>query len=413
MKIEYIAIGKVTPYEKNNRTHPEKQVLHIAKSIEQFGFNQPIVVDEANVVLVGHGRLLAAKHLGMEKIPVLKIPDLTAQKKRAYRILDNKLQNDSTWDIKNLELELDSLELDGFDMAEFGLDDLRDLLPVEEPEIDEDEFSGGPATKTTIKRGDILELGEHHRVLCGDSTNQDDVIKLLEGNRPVAMVTDAPYGVQYDPEWRDGKDGQVGGQRARGKVTNDDRYDWSEVLQLFSVPVLYYWYAATFTGEVCDSIKRAGYKIVSQIIWGKQNFVFGRGDYHWQHEPCLYCVLEGNTHNWQGARDQSTLWEIKNNNPFGNAKQEEKFGHGTQKPIECMARPIRNNSAKGDLIVDPFLGSGTTLLACEQLNRICYGIEIEPKYCEAIAQRYKAHCDKHKKPFQCKVNGKPYTPSPL
>ena len=201
------------------------------------------------------------------------------------------------------------------------------------------------------------------------------------------MITDPPYGVDYDPEWRDESD-LVVGERSKGKVKNDDRVDWTDAYSLFTGDVVYIWHAGRYAERIAKNLIDCGFEIVSQIIWAKQHFAISRGNYHWQHEPCWYAVRKGKNHRWQGSRDQSTLWEIKNNNAFGNSNPEEKFGHGTQKPIECMARPIRNNSEKGDIVYDPFLGSGTSLIAAEQLGRICYGLELEPKYCDMIIARY-------------------------
>lgn len=252
-----------------------------------------------------------------------------------------------------------------------------------------------------VKDGDLIQLGEH-RLLCGDSANQENILRLLEGVTPTLMVTDPPYGVEYDPEWREGNDLGVG-ERSTGKVANDDRADWTEVWKLWPTTVIYCWHASLFTSIVQSSLQAVGYKMITQIIWAKQHFALSRGDYHWQHEPCWYAAR--GPHNWQGARDQASVWEIKNNNSFGNSEKEETFGHGTQKPIECMARPIRNNSKEGDVICDPFLGSGTTLIACEILGRKCLGMEIMPIYCEQIIQRYKSFCDKNNKTFSCKING--------
>ena len=407
MQIEQRAIDSLIPYEFNNRTHNEQQVDRIANSIQQFGFNQPIVVDEQNVILVGHGRLFAAKKLGIDNVPVLQRLGLTEVQKKAYRILDNKLQNDSTWDFNNVELELGFLEDNEFPLAEWGLDDLKTLLERHDGVVVDDEFdeSACENNETLIKVGDLIELGPH-RVVCG-SSEDEELVELLLANVTIdLMVTDPPYGVEYDPSWRDGYDGNLG-TRARGKVTNDDRIDWSSVFTLWNAPVIYCWHAGKYSSEVQKSLEVSGYEIISQIIWNKPIFVFGRDDYHWKHEPCWYAA-KGN-HNWQGARDQSTVWEIDNNSAFSKEK-EERSGHGTQKPLEAMARPIRNNSKAGQVIGDAFLGSGTTLIAAASLGRVCYGAEIEPKYCEMIVQRYKSFCNKAQIDFKCKVNGCNYSP---
>lgn len=411
MKIEQIGIEKLIPYEFNNRKHDDCQVDRIANSIKEFGFNQPIVIDESNVVLVGHGRLFAAQKLGLEKVPVVKKLELSETQKKAYRILDNKLQNDSTWDFNNLELELGFLEDNGLDLSAWGLDDLRDLFPPDDTEIVEDGGAGALPTETYIKRGDILELGPH-RVMCGDSTSDGDVSELLEGASPLLMVTDPPYGVDYEADWRLkaglNKEHQT---RAEGRVANDNNASWEDAYRLFPGGVAYVWHAGRHAGTVQANLEACDFNIRSQIIWAKPSLVISRGHYHWQHEPCWYAVKDDSTAEWSGDRKQSTLWEIPNMHRTQGDVDDGKTEHSTQKPIECMARGMRNHGKKGDGVYDPFLGSGTTLIAADQLGRICYGMEIEPKYCQVILERYQKHCQKSGKPFVCKINGESFTPT--
>jgi len=209
------------------------------------------------------------------------------------------------------------------------------------------------------------------------------------------MVTDPPYGVEYDPSWRDEHNTTPGpnktftaANRARGKVENDDRVDWAEAYSQFPGSVAYVWHAGVFAGEVAVGLASAAFQIRAQIIWKKQHFVFGRGSYHWGHEPCWYAVRKGANANWHGDRKQSTVWEVQNLNPMGGNKDEQATGHGTQKPCELMRRPIANHTVTGDAVYDPFLGSGTTLIACEQTDRICIGIDIDPKYVDVIVRRW-------------------------
>jgi len=224
-----------------------------------------------------------------------------------------------------------------------------------------------------------------HRLMCGSSTSPDDVSLLLKDARPALMVTDPPYGVNYDPHWRDEVVGEFGQRRARGDgATNDDTVDWVAAWKLFPGNVAYVWHAGRFTAEVATSLQCAEFEIRSQIIWAKQHFALSRGHYHWQHEPCWYAVREGSA-GWCGDRTQSTLWNISSLNPAG--RKEERVAHGTQKPIECMARPMRNHFTDGCEVYDPFLGSGTTLVAAEQTGRIGYGMEIEPKYVAVALER--------------------------
>jgi DNA modification methylase len=249
-----------------------------------------------------------------------------------------------------------------------------------EPQIDKaDELRA----KWGVEPGQLWELGGH-RLLCGDSTSAEVVARLIGENRPRLMVTDPPYGVEYDASWRkeampDTNPGKTGGMH--GKVSNDDRADWREAWALFTGDVAYVWHAGLFAGTIAESLTATGFQLRSQIVWSKQQFVIGRGDYHWQHEPCWYAVREGSVGHYNGDRTQSTVWEI-------DKPQKSETGHSTQKPVECMARPIRNNSVAGDLVYEPFSGSGTTIIACEQLGRKCRAIEISPAYVAVAIQRW-------------------------
>ena len=234
-----------------------------------------------------------------------------------------------------------------------------------------------------------LVLKSRHRVLCGDSTKPEDVARLLGGTVPFLMVTDPPYGVEYDPKWRDDEQALPGRTKTRmtGTVENDDRVDWTEAYKLFPGRVAYVWHAGRFAADLVLNLRVSDFEIRTQIIWRKQNFCISRGHYHWQHKPCWYAVRKGASAKWCGDRTQSTIWDIANNSPFGSGKEEVTV-HGTQKPLECMARPIRNHGGPDDDVYDPFLGSGTTLIAAEQLNRRCFGMEISPAYCDVIITRF-------------------------
>jgi DNA modification methylase len=209
---------------------------------------------------------------------------------------------------------------------------------------------------------------------------------LLQYATPVLLVTDPPYGVSLDPGWRE--EAGLGRQRQVGKVANDDRIDWSEAFELFPGDVAYVWHAGIYAAEVAASLTSAGFAIRTQIIWAKQHFAMSRGDYHWQHEPCWYAVRKGKSSNWSGDRTQSTLWQVANLNPFGGDRDEEATGHGTQKPVEIMRRPILNNSRIGEAVYDPFLGSGTTLIAAELTDRVCLAMDIEPRYVDLAVKRW-------------------------
>ena len=254
-------------------------------------------------------------------------------------------------------------------------------------EVVDDEVPEPPDVAVT-QPGDLYVLGEH-RLLCGDSTNAANVTRLLDGRTPFIMVTDPPYGVDYDPKWRLetglNKEHQT---RAEGVVQNDGQNDWSAAYRLFPGRVAYVWHAGKFSGEVTNSLHASSFEIRTQIIWRKPSLVIGRGHYHWSHEPMFYAVRSGGSAKWCGDRDQSTVWDIKNMHRTQGNVDDGKTIHGTQKPVECMARPIRNHGDKGDDVFDPFMGSGTTIIAAEQLGRRCYGLEIDPRYCDVIVQRW-------------------------
>lgn len=385
--IEKWPLDRLLPYAANARTHSESQVAQIAGSIAEFGFNVPVLVDDKGVLIAGHGRLLAARHLGLDAVPVIRLGHLTDAQARAYRLADNQLALNAGWDDELLAAELARLQEDGFslDLIGFSDEDLERLMaPLDDEaegdgEADEGETPEPPADPVT-RPGDLWILGRH-RLLCGDSTNATDVERLLAGAVPHLMVTDPPYGVEYDPTWRN--EAGVSSTSRTGKVANDDRADWQEAWALFPGEVAYVWHAAIFAKVVADSLEANDFKIRAQIIWSKNRFVLGRGDYHWQHEPCWYAVRKTGTGHWQGARDQATIWAIGN-----NGDEDEATVHGTQKPVDCMRRPILNNSAEGDGVYEPFAGSGTTVIAAETTGRLCFAMELNPAYADVIVGRW-------------------------
>ena len=377
-------------YENNARTHSVEQIDELVNSIKHFGFNDPIEIGEDGVIISGHARAQAAVKAGLTTVPTVTLQGMDENARKAYILAANRIAQNAGWDAQLLKVEFEGLldvdfdlELTGF--TEDEIDSYLNPEVLNEGECSEDE-TGEPEEDPKTKLGDIWICG-NHRVACGDSTNPDDVSRLMIGHQPNLMVTDPPYGVEYDPEWREGADLGVG-KRSKGKVQNDDIIDWTDAYSLFTGNVAYIWHAGKYTHVVAQNVIDCGFDIISQIIWVKQHFVLSRGDYHWQHEPCIYAVKKGSKHDWQGARDQSTTWEIKNNSPFGNTEKEETFGHGTQKPVECMARPIKNNSMPNDYVYDPFCGSGTTLIACEKLGRKCLTQEIDPKYVDMTVKRW-------------------------
>ena len=379
MSVELRPLDAVRPYANNPRQNDDA-VEAVAESIRRFGFRQPIVVDADGVIVAGHTRFRAAQRLGLATVPVHVATDLTPDEVRAYRLADNKTAELASWDDAMLSIELDALRGAGIDWTLLGFDEeeLAKLLAPAGTEglTDPDAVPEKPADPIT-KPGDLWLLGKH-RLLCGDSTSATDVARLLDGAVPVLMVTDPPYGVEYDPEWR--MDAGLTGNTARmGKVMNDDRADWTEAWKLFPGDVAYVYHAGVFASTVQQSLERAGFAIRAQIIWAKDRLALSRGDYHWQHEPCWYAVREGGKGHRTDDRTQTTLWSIP-------ARDEAGHGHGTQKPVECMERPVRNHLA--DTVYEPFAGSGTTLIACERTGRACLAMELDPGYCDVIVRRW-------------------------
>lgn len=370
---------KLTKY--NPRKLDKKQEDDLTQSLRSFNLADPIVINKNNIIIGGHQRYKILKKEKITEIDV-RVPDIELSEKQEKELNLRLNKNLGDWDFDLLK-QFDSEFL--LDVG-FTIDELNFEIEKSQ-EIIEDDIPQNVESKA--KLGDLFELGRH-RLLCGDCTIAENVQKLLQNDTSKLMITDPPYGVNYDPEWRDDHNLNLGSRRRsrrKGKVNNDNIYDWSIIYHLFKPQIIYIWHAAKFTSFVAAGLINSDYDLISQIIWYKQHFVLSRGDYHWQHEPCWYAVKKGCNHNWQGARDQATVWKIKNNN-FGNPHREKSWGHSTQKPIECMATPILNNSKKDEIIIDPFLGTGTTLIAAEQLNRICYGMEIEPNYIDIIIARW-------------------------
>jgi len=390
LRVEMMPVASLAPYAANARLHPTEQVAQLAASIGEFGFNVPVLVDDAGVLIAGHGRVLAAKALGLEEVPAIRLGHLSEAQARAFRLADNQLALNSTWDESLLAAELRALRTDEFDLGLIGfdgatLDRLLGAVAPDAPAVgggDPDAPAPEPPEAPDTQRGDLWLLGSH-RLLCGDATSAGDVARMLGGARPHLMITDPPYGVNYDHEWRN--EAGVSATMRTGRVANDDRADWRDAWALFPGDVAYVWHAGVHARTVIESLEAAGFAIRSQIVWAKSRFVLGRGDYHWQHEPCLYAVRKGATGHWQGERDQATLWSISTGGDEDTATI-----HGTQKPVECMRRPMVNNSAPGDAVYKPFSGSGSTIIAAETAARICYAMDVDARYIDVAVRRWQA-----------------------
>jgi DNA modification methylase len=348
--------------------------------MREWGWTNPILTDEDGTIIAGHGRVAAAQKLGLTEVPVMIARGWSEAKKRAYCIADNKLALNAGWDEEMLAAELSDLKELAFDLDLIGFDEkeLSRLLQADGAVAGEDDVSDVPEVAVS-RPGDLWLLG-NHRLLCGDATDEACVSQLLGGVRPHLMVTDPPYGVEYDPAWRN----EAGASQSRrtGKVLNDDRADWREAWALFPGEVAYVWHGALHSGTVAESLAASGFQIRSQIIWAKERLVLSRGHYHWQHEPCWYAVKSGGKGSWSGDRKQTTVW------PISSKAQDTETVHGTQKPVECMRRPMLNNSSIGQAVYEPFMGSGTTLIAAETSQRTCLGIELNPAYVDVAVQRW-------------------------
>ena len=392
--IKKVKVSDLIPYANNSRTHSDEQVLQIASSIKEFGFLNPIIIDGDNGIIAGHGRVMAAKKLGIDELPCIDASHLTEAQKKAYIIADNKLALNAGWDDEILRIEFDALKELDFDLelTGFSLDEI-DGLEIEEiaPEYEEDadgEITEPPAEPVT-KEGDVWILGKH-RLMCGDSTSIDAVEKLCNNQLVDMWLTDPPYNVAV-----------VGGNRADspeermrkgGKVIENDSMSDEDFRQFLkdcyiaadSVmkqgAVFYIWHADAegynFRGAAIDM----GWKVRQCLIWNKSSLVMSRQDYHWKHEPCLYGWKEGAGHLWASDRKQTTILNF--DRPGRNGE------HPTMKPIELFEYCLMNNTKGGDIVLDSFGGSGTTMIACEKSGRTGYLMELDPKYCDVIINRW-------------------------
>jgi len=388
LQIERRSVHDLSNDPANARKHNDRNIDAIISSLRRFGQQKPIVIDRNNIVRAGNGTLEAARRLGWESIDCVTT-SLQGSDAIAYAIADNRTSELAEWDSEVLAAQLNGLLTDDEELANaagFTAQEIEAMLSdLDEPtEIDEDEVPEPPVDPIT-KPGDLWILGEH-RLLCGDSTKAEDVERLMDGAKPFVMVTDPPYGVKLDQSWRD----VALGDKAMGPgnaniVTNDERADWTEAWALFPGDVAYVWHAGKFADVVMQSLRNVKLEPVQQIIWNKSVMIMGRSDYHFKHEPCWYAVRKGKSHGWIGDRKQTTVIDAAPPNHIMGGSKEEKTPHPTQKPIACMVELMKNHA--GD-IYEPFCGSGTTLIAAEQLGRKCYGMEISPQYCDVIVARW-------------------------
>lgn len=373
-------IAELKPSLRNVRLHSEKQIDQIRASLRDFGWTTAVLVDEEGQIIAGHGRVEAAKREGITEVPVAVASGWSETQRRAYALADNKIALNSTWDDAGLGLELGELSGLGVDLGTLGFEDSEIAAVLgtggHTGLTDPEETPEPPATPVST-RGDLWALGRH-RLICGNSVSAEDVKRVLGDVTPHLMVTDPPYGVEYRPNWRN--EAALCRRGAVGEVLNDDNADWRNAWRLFPGDVAYVWHAGIHARTVIESLEATGFVIRSQIIWDKTRLVISRSHYHWQHEPCWYAVRKGKSGHWSGDRKQTTVWAITH--------QKSETGHGTQKPIECMKRPIENNSSPGQAIYEPFSGSGTTIIAAEMTGRSCHAIELNPAYVDVAVRRW-------------------------
>ena len=384
VELRRVRAGDLEPHPENWRLHPEGQRTAVSAALQELGYADALLARE----LPGGQLQLIDGHLRAELTPDQEVPvlilDLDEAEARKLLAVFDPLTDLAETDLPTLTALLDLVEFEMPELSEIALDVLEAATPVRQAEQDE----VPELQETAITRvGDLWLLGPH-RLLCGDSTDAKAVARLVGEHQPFQMVTDPPYGVEYDPKWRNdasmaGRGKGAPGSRATGKVKNDDRVDWTEAWKLFDGDVAYVWHGSKTCSEVLLNLEAVKFQIRAQLIWKKSRKVISRGAYHWQHEPCWYAVRKGKSARWAGDRKQSTIWDIDTN-------QANETGHGTQKPVECMARPMRNHGKRGDVVYDPFLGSGTSIVAAEQVDRVCVGLELDPLYVDVIVRRWLA-----------------------
>ena len=383
IQIQEKLVSELIPYVKNSRTHSDEQVAQIAASIKEFGWTNPILIDGDNGIIAGHGRLMAARKLGHDKVPTIELKDLTETQKKAYIIADNRLALNAGWDNEMLTIELNDLLADGFALEILGFD-TKELDALLEPEMvegltDEDEVPPLPEEPKT-KLGDIYQLG-NHRLMCGDSTSIDAVDKLMDGQKADMVFTDPPYGVNYD-----------GGHAVKGKRREKLKNDATPEIYDGVMPIIYLaskdgaavylWFSDSKSAAVTAAVTAAGYEVRNTLIWNKNVAQFGAigAQYKSKHEPCLYCFKKGYAPYWAGPNNEVSVWDIKR-----CPKNEH---HPTQKPVELAERAFGNSSKASDTVLDLFGGSGSTLIACEKQNRHARLMELDPKYCDVIVKRW-------------------------
>lgn len=379
-KMELVDIDKLIPYVNNARTHSPEQINKLRASLREFGFINPVIVDDKFNIVAGHGRVMAAQAEGIKEVPCVYVDYLTEAQKKAYILADNRMAMDAGWDEEMLRVELEALQDMAFDLSMTGFDDkeLADLFKTEE-EVEDDDFDLDAALEKAafVKKGDIWTVGRH-RLMCGDATSAEDVTKLMDGKKANIIVTDPPYGVSFQSS--DGLSIQ------NDSLKGDEFYQF--LLQAFKNMAdnltkggaAYVFHADTEGLNFRKAFIDAGFHLAGCCIWVKNSLVLGRSDYQWQHEPVLYGFSQNGNHPWYSDRKQTTIWNFD--------KPKRNKNHPTSKPLDLLGYPIQNSSQANGIVIDTFGGSGSTMMACEQTNRICYMMELDEKYASVILRRY-------------------------
>ena len=380
-EMQLIPIDKLVPYVNNARTHSAEQILKLRSSLREFGFVNPIIIDREFNVIAGHGRLMAAKEEGIEEVPCVFVDYLTDAQKKAYILADNRMAMDAGWDDELLKIEMEELQNLGYDLEFTGFDEkeLADLFGVDDKEVEEDEFDLTAALEKAsfVERGDVWFVGKH-KLMCGDATSSEDVAKLMEDKKANLILTDPPYNVAFKSS--DGLTIQ------NDSMDNNDFYEFLYLSfknmadHLENGGAAYVFHADTEGLNFRKAFIDAGFHLAGCCIWVKDSLVLGRSDYQWQHEPVLYGFLQNGKHPWYSDRKQTTIWNFD--------KPKKNSNHPTSKPLDLLAYPIKNSTQANAIVIDTFGGSGSTLMACEQMNRICYTMELDEKYASVILRRY-------------------------
>ena len=380
-EMQLISIDKLVPYVNNARTHSAEQIIKLRSSLREFGFVNPIIIDRDFNVIAGHGRLMAAKEEGIIEVPCVFADFLTEAQKKAYILADNRMAMDAGWDEELLKIEMEELQNLGYDLGYTGFDEkeLADLFGVDDKEVKEDEFDLTAALEKAsfVERGDVWFVGKH-KLMCGDATSSEDVAKLMEDKKANLILTDPPYNVAFKSS--DGLTIQ------NDSMKNNDFYEFlfssfkNMAEHLENGGAAYIFHADTEGLNFRKAFIDAGFHLAGCCIWVKDSLVLGRSDYQWQHEPVLYGFMQNGKHPWYSDRKQTTIWNFD--------KPKKNSNHPTSKPLDLLAYPINNSTQANAIVIDTFGGSGSTLMACEQMNRICYTMELDEKYASVILRRY-------------------------